>query len=533
MSTMEADMSLQQVLIHNIKKFRTNFELTQQQVADALHMNRSTYAYYELGRTLITIDLIYQLAALYEVDISAFLQDESPRIQKLSDHTRPVKFDMQLYNLSDAEQSLCLQYRSQKEEFPKDSQPYLTLIPPSNRLKKYDLVVCGGGTAGVAAAICAARQGANVLLIERNNALGGTLTLSNVSFIMDLSDKQGFARELVERMQAEGAGVEIGKHAPVDQEYMRFLLEEMCLEAGVTLRYYTQVIGVSHDHKKVTSLQLFSKNGMEQVSAKAYIDATGDGDVCAMAGCGFELGDEGGHCQPMSFNVVVSGVQLEEIAPYCIHVPGGGEESKRRLRALLESLGVSVSYTMPFFMPFPGETDRFILACHHQYHASAISAEDLTQATLDGRRECFRVVRALKESGGIWKNLKIVQSPQSIGVREGRRIHGKYCVTKEDLIHGVRHDPSACHVTFNVDIHCKDDGYTTGGVTVKSEGYDIPLEAMVAHKFSNLYMAGRCISGDFYAHASYRVMGNTLQMGETLGTYCGKRYSARKSKATP
>ncbi|MGI6279944.1 MAG: FAD-dependent oxidoreductase [Acutalibacteraceae bacterium] len=389
----------------------------------------------------------------------------------------------------------------------------------------YDVIVCGGGTAGVAAAVCSARNGAETLLIERCESLGGILTTGNVSYIMDLSNKQGFAREFVNRMWELCDGMTVNKHAEVSEQYARYVLEDMCLEANVTLRYGTIVTGVEKSGDKVTALKLFSKSGFETVTADAFIDTTGDGDVCALAGCGYDLGDEKGKCQPMSYNVTVTGVKLEDIKEYCTHVPGiHGPKAKRRLYELLVSLGMKPSSSIPFFMPIPGETDRFVFSCNHQYEACAFSADDLTKAVIEGRRECFAAINTLKKSGGIWKDLKIIGVPEHIGVREGRRIHGKYTVTKEDMINGTTFENPACHVTFGVDIHCRNGGWTDGGVKVCEDGYDIPFEALMAKDFENLYMAGRCISGDHYAHASYRVMGNTLMMGESIGTYCGKKY---------
>lgn len=389
----------------------------------------------------------------------------------------------------------------------------------------YDVIVCGGGTAGVAAAVSSARNGADTLLIERCESLGGILTVGNVSYIMDLAEKQGFARELVDRLQNISGGRLFKTHAEVSEQYARFVLEQMCLEANVTLRYGTVVTGVRKDGDKVTALELFSKSGLECVTADAFIDTTGDGDVCALAGCGFDLGDENGSCQPMSYNITVSGVKLDDIKNYCTHVPGiEGPKAKRRLYELLCSLEMKTSSAIPFFMPIPGEDDRFVFSCNHQYDASALSADDITKAVVDGRQECFAAISALKNSGGIWKDIKIIGVPEHIGVREGRRIHGKYTVTTDDLVNGTTFKNPACHVTFNVDIHCKKHGFTTGGITVHEGGYDIPLEALMAKDFENLYMAGRCISGDYYAHASYRVMGNTLMMGESIGAYCGKKY---------
>lgn len=391
--------------------------------------------------------------------------------------------------------------------------------------RHFDIIVCGGGTAGVAAAIAAARNGAQTLLVERNGCLGGILTQGNVSYIMDLNGKQGFALEFVKRLIEEKAAKGVAVHVDLDPEMAKYLLEELCLEAGVTLQYYTEVTGVVKDGARISSIQTYSKSGFENIEATMVIDTTGDGDVCALAGCQYDMGDdENGVCQPMSFNTIVGGVKLEDIKEYCIHVPGVpySDTPKHKTWELLNSLGIQLSYTMPFFMPIPLETDRFVFACNHEYHKNAVSVQDLTQATIEGRREVFASVRALRRLGGIWKGLKVIQSPDYIGVREGRRIHGKYTVTKEDLIEGKTCENPACHVTFNVDIHFA-GGYKNGDVKVKSQGYDIPMEALMAKDFDNLYMAGRCISGDFYAHASYRVMGNTLMMGESIGRYCARQ----------
>lgn len=387
----------------------------------------------------------------------------------------------------------------------------------------YDIVVCGGGSAGTAAAISAAREGAKVLLIERSGTLGGTLTAGAVCYIMDLSKKQGFCRELAEKLVNANSAQIVGNHVTVNPEMAKLLLEQMCIESGVTLLYHTVVTDVKTEGRKLSGIRVFSKSGAYFIQSKYFIDATGDGDICAAAGCPFELGDEDGTCQPMSFQVIVGGIALDDVKDYCIHVPGQpySDEPKHNFRRLLKSIGIEPSYSMPFLMPLPYETDRFILTCNHIYNQSGISDRDITNATIQGRKEAFECVLALKNIGGIWKGIKAVSSSESIGVRESRRIQGRYRITKDDLIHGTTFQNAACHVTFNVDIHNK-NGYTAGDVHVHENGYDIPFEAMMTKEYDNLFMAGRCISGDYFAHASYRVMGNTFTMGESIGKYCAK-----------
>jgi succinate dehydrogenase/fumarate reductase flavoprotein subunit len=129
------------------------------------------------------------------------------------------------------------------------------------------------------------------------------------------------------------------------------------------------------------------------------------------------------------------------------------------------------------------------------------------------------MIDGLREQGGIWKHLRLVATGTQIGIREGRRIHGRYMLTKEDLIKGATFKDGVCQATFVVDIHSLDPkkhrAYGTDGVTAKP--YEIPLRSLIAKDVDGLMMAGRCISGDFYAHASYRVTGNAVAMGQAAG----------------
>ena len=158
---------------------------------------------------------------------------------------------------------------------------------------------------------------------------------------------------------------------------------------------------------------------------------------------------------------------------------------------------------------------------NHEY-GSALDARVLTDSTLDGREEIHRIVDALREGGEMWKNLHVTATADMIGVREGRRIKGLYTLTSDDVRLGSSFDDGICTVTFNTDVHAmKADGKTA----IESKygnlhpPYQIPLRALVSADFDNLLMAGRCISGDFVAHASYRVGGPAFRTGEVAGAY--------------
>ena len=170
----------------------------------------------------------------------------------------------------------------------------------------------------------------------------------------------------------------------------------------------------------------------------------------------------------------------------------------------------------------PIRRDLFKLMVNHEYGFSSTNAVEVTRATLQARKEIHEIINALKLNGGVWKNLKVVATAEQIGTREGRRIRGLYTVTKEDLIKGARFDDAICRVTFGVDVHSvskkEEEGENSPyNQNVRSKAYDIPLRALIAKDVGGLMMAGRCISGDFIAHSSYRVTGNAVIMGQAAG----------------
>jgi len=212
-----------------------------------------------------------------------------------------------------------------------------------------DVVVCGAGPAGVCAAIAAARTGAKTRLIEVHGCLGGVWTAGALSWIIDSADKPGIMAEItgeLERRGARATRVPNGRNYAYDVEAMKLLLEEMCLDAGVDVRLHTRVVAAARDTDNHLSVVITeSKSGREAWSAKVFVDATGDGDLGALAGCGFDMGHpETGAVQPMSLIAWVTGVQFDEIEPF---VGGGMSEPKMRLFAEMERAGYAPSYGHP------------------------------------------------------------------------------------------------------------------------------------------------------------------------------------------
>jgi hypothetical protein len=167
---------------------------------------------------------------------------------------------------------------------------------------------------------------------------------------------------------------------------------------------------------------------------------------------------------------------------------------------------------------------------NHEYGFKGISARDVTKATLDARRELHALLDGLRAQGGVWKNLRLVATAEQIGVREGRRLRGLYTVSSEDLRLGRAQEDAVCRVTFPIDVHSTDPAKEKGieQRDWRAKPYDIPLRSLIAKDVPGLMMAGRCISGDFIAHSSYRVTGNAVALGEAAGNVAAVAAKTRR-----
>lgn len=384
-----------------------------------------------------------------------------------------------------------------------------------------DVLIAGAGPAGIGAALAAAAGGAKVRLIEVHGCLGGVWTAGLLTWLFHMN-QPGIGSRLTRELERRGA--RIGKslvNYTYDVEAMKVMLEDLCGEAKVGVRLFTRVVAAGRDEKnRLTTVVTESKSGREAWRAKVFIDATGDGDLAARAGCGFDLGEAGtGLTQPMTFMALMLVPRAEDVKEHISFYQGTGQHTtckEATLKAFAKT-GFEPSYGRPTIFQVRG--NLLALMINHEYGVSAIDARQVTEATVRARAEVQKAAAALRAFGGPWAGVQLVATPEQIGVREGRRIHGRYRVTLDDLKAGAQHADAVCRVTFNVDIHSlrggEDRGLSHGGVKVKP--YDIPLRALIAKDVDGLLMAGRCASGDFYAHASYRISGPSVSMGQAAG----------------
>lgn len=380
-----------------------------------------------------------------------------------------------------------------------------------------DVLVCGGGPAGIATAISAARTGASVRILEAHGCLGGVWTSGMLSYVMD-AEKPGLNAELPRRLKEMDAQRQSGpKNYVYDVESMKVLLEQMCDENKIRVQYHTRIVAVEKDaSNRVRGVITESKSGRQAWRAGIVVDTTGDGDVGALAGCEWEFGrDQDCPCQPMSLMGIITA--SPEALQQFDRLKGG--QTKDQFREFIQAAGRDPSYAKPTLWYMGGSVAAVMM--NHEYGVQPFDAAAVTEATIRARRELYEIARALRSQGGLWKDCKLVTTAEQIGVRDGRRIKGRYFVTVDDVRLGARHEDAICRSEFSVDIHAatreanKKAAYHNDGV--KAKPFDIPLRALIAQDVDGLMMAGRCISGDFFAHASYRVTGNAVAMGEAAG----------------
>jgi hypothetical protein len=380
-------------------------------------------------------------------------------------------------------------------------------------VSEYDVVVCGGGPAGIAAAISAARQGMKTLLLEAGGCLGGVWTSGYLTLILDVEGKGGIMHDIKSRLSELGAVLPRGNphNFVYDVESMKLLLEELCSDAGVDILLHTRVANALKAGSSIQAVAVESSQGRMAISGKVFIDCTGNGDLAAQAGCSFDTGHpDTGQIQPASMLALVSGVPeaFRSMETY---------ERKREFGEFFSKLSFVPSNKAPTIIGLP-LGGLYLLSVNHEFDVRCDDITKITQATLRGRAEINAAVKLLREQAG-WSELSLVSTPTQISLREGRRIRGEYVVSLQDIITGQMFEDGVCTVKFAVDIHATDakqtHGYGNQGIITKP--YQIPYRSLIATEIDNLGLAGRCISGDFFAHASYRVTANAVAMGEAIG----------------
>lgn len=370
---------------------------------------------------------------------------------------------------------------------------------------EYDVIVVGAGPAGCGAALACAKSGLRTIIVDKFNCLGGAWTTGFMNPLFDEKNKGGMMREIVDELAAKSAWGGFWDIS-FNYEYMKVLLERRMTEAGAEFLFNTYFTKAICDGDRVTGVILENVEGRFALLGKYIFDCTGDGNVCASAGCDFEIGEDGDYrtCQAMTLMFLVGNIPEK----YKL-----GMKFYDKLNAVYEKGGKQIPFKMPYLIPVPNS--RFgVVQFTHMYEYNPLSASDITAATVEGRRQMMEAFELLKRYDEEFRDLDLIGSSNVLGIRESRRIVGEYRLSEEDLLEGRQFEDRLCTVTFNVDIHPKDNKAQD---CRKIKPYQIPLRCLIPKGKYGILTAGRCISGSHVAHASYRVTGNCFSMGEGAG----------------
>ncbi len=421
--------------------------------------------------------------------------------------------------------------------------------------RNVDVLVCGGGVAGIAAAVAAARNGAKTLLIERAGFLGGTATGSAMGLIViPASELAAFPREFFTRLAAEqGAG--LGDVVPWDIEAYKLAAMDMVLESGAEVLLYTWVSEPLVRDGRIVGAIVDNKSGRQVVLAKAVIDATGDGDVAARSGVPFVKGrEEDGAMRPTTVMGRIGNVDLARFKQYIDTHPGDFSQDDGRRVVDLEQGIVRIDGFFSIvekakkmrlmdpaapvnYLRFSGvnpkeHADRAVLICNstRMYNVDGTNAADITRAEIEGRRQLRDIVRVCRELLPGFEASFLVDTSAYLGVRETRRIRGRYTLTYDDLASGRRFADSIAVMTSvdygTAEIHGPDVGHEGSAsdewarkLALKLMRFEFPLSAMVTDSVANLVVAGRCASMTHDVDKFARNMAPIGLQGQAAGTF--------------
>jgi hypothetical protein len=382
-----------------------------------------------------------------------------------------------------------------------------------------EVLVVGGGPAGWAAAVAAARCGRRTMVIEQYGFLGGMMTAGGVGCICGpytcapgSTRRQivfGLCGEFMRLLEERGAGFKHLHRFQVDHHQAKVVLDDLVLGAGVRPLYHTACVDALTERGVVRGVVIENKAGRAAVLARIVIDATGDGDVAARAGVPFEKGDAEGRLQGPTYIFDMAGVDLERANAALPDVRGLMEEGIRTGTWSLPR--VSGSYSP---LPQPGTVHANMTRV---YLTDAIDPESLTRADIEGRRLALLYAKFLCMCVPGFEHAHLAGLPPQVGIRETRRIIGEYVLTGDDVLGGRTFDDAVCLASWPIELHDPAGPDTIRRHLEGDQTYQIPYRCQVPLAVEQLLVAGRCLSSTREGNGSARVMAYAMAMGQAAG----------------
>jgi hypothetical protein len=406
---------------------------------------------------------------------------------------------------------------------------------------RFEVVVVGSGSAGSTAAIAAARGGADVLLVEKLPFLGGVSTAVLDTFYgfytpgsQSLKVVGGIADDVVAGLRAIGTVVDrpntygAGTGVTYLAEHLKLVWEHLVVGSGARVLLHAFVQDATVEDGRITSLLVATKAGLRRIEAGIVIDASGDADVCHHAGFGYELAGELGPAQTLTTTFRMTNVDVGRRRSI-------GKDEMLRLMAMARESG---EFDLPrvegsdHITPIGDMIATVMTRVEHVQtrNGQVINATDpdvLTAAEMTGRRQALEYARFLVARVPGYEDASLVALGTQIGVRETRRVHGDYRVTREDVLSARQFDDQIGLCGAPIEDHHGGAGTgTTWEYLPDSTAVGIPLASLIVKDSLNTIVAGRCFSATHDAHASIRSMAQCMAMGQAAGTLAAMAVAA-------
>jgi hypothetical protein len=418
----------------------------------------------------------------------------------------------------------------------------------------HDVVVVGGGASGVAAAIAAAKNGANTLLIDAGPMLGGEL-LSGIGVAGCINARgewivNGVVREIIDECDKMGGFVgafnewRLNWLVCVDPEVAKLAVPKVLKRYGVNLLLHTFAEDVVVDGGRVSGVIVINKSQRTLITARQFVDCSGDGDIAVMAGAPFEAGDTEGQFQPVSLVFRMSGVEKDPLFDFVRRHPEniviGENPIYPDKKTCIDNL-IRQGYPRVFFngkgpllsraiqagemyptalisvCPVSMQRKEVSLNTTRIAHVDATRTDQLSRTLPDLVDQVWMAVSFMKKYVPGFEGACFAGAAPRIGIRETRRIIGEYVLTGEDCIEGRKSETGIAKGCHHIDIH--GEGTKQVRIPVKNGGsYDIPYGCIVPKNLKNVYVAGRCMSGTREGNGTARVIGTVMAMGQAAGT---------------
>ena len=419
-----------------------------------------------------------------------------------------------------------------------------TITEPAREInvrKETDVLVIGGGPSGIMAALAAAEDGLNVMLVESRSFVGGNMTigLPILGFLGQKGNQiiKGLPQKLIDRLKAVQASSE---HRPcplhmsltlVEPEAVKTVALQMLVESKVDVLFYAFCAGVVMDGDELKGVIIESKAGREVILAKTIIDCSGDADVAYRAGVPCEYGNEHGGVQPPTLMFCLGGVDTEKLRTSIANEPRTyltdfipaeyfGQNNQfvlvgmRNLIKQAQDDGLTLTTERTILITGLRKGEVWV----NMTRVSGVNGTDpgsLTHGEIEGRHQIIDIQKYLIEYVPGFENAYFLKTAPFLGIRETRRIQGQYTMTREDIMACQHFDDAIAVASYPLDIHHPQGG----GCTLEWCGdcYDIPYRSLIPQKVKNLIVAGRCISTTHEAMSAIRVMAPCMAMGEAAG----------------